>query len=175
MTNEGLNARVDKMAAWATEVNKKLESLSIAHSNHHRQTVDPVVGELNDHWQTYDNIPGKIKDKRFELIDLEMAAKQCKEAVDDIADNTALNISMEVNDEGKLTYSNESMRKAAAAKRLRINPEYAAAIEQQRGADRLALQCKVEIEYLENMMSEFSRRNRALVSRIEYATALIKG
>lgn len=175
MTNENINVRVEKMAAWAIEVNKKLDYLAASHNGHHHQTVDPVVNELNEHWRTYDNIPEKIRDKKMELIDLELAAQQCKDEVDAIADNTALNVSMEINKDGKLVYSNDTTRKAAAAKELRNHTGYKLATERQQAADRMVRQVKVEIEYLESMMSEFSRRNRALVARIEYATALIKG
>lgn len=173
MTNEDLNGRINKMAAWAASVDEKLKALTAVHSNHYSQAIDPVVEELNQHWQTYDNIPEKIKDKKLELIEVEMVLSQCKDEIAEIVDNTALTVAMEIGENGKMKFSNESMRKAAAAKQLRQHSKYNELTEQRRGIDRLILQAKAEIEYLENMMTEFSRRNRALTVRIEYATALI--
>ena len=173
--NETINGRIEKMAAWAKEVNSKLASLENGLRDYHQRAIDPVANEITEIWNSYDNLPAKIQQLKFDLIELEMAATNCKENVTAIEDETGLNVAMQINDKGKLIYSNEMARKAAIRDMLRKNEVYSDVTQKCRSAEQQIRRCKAEIEYHENKMSEFGRRNRALVARIEYATAIIKG
>ena len=175
MTNNNsidkLSARIDKMAEWAKTVEARLKEANHAQ----RAEIEDVdygaelaelarkhVGELDD-----------IRSQRESIIATELNIAQLQDTISAFEDNALIEVSMEIGENGKPIYSNESQRKAAVKSRLALESKYAEAVENLRINQASIAKSKAEIEYLEAQQKNYHYQLRALMARIENQTARI--
>ncbi len=171
MRNE--NARIDKMAAWAKGVNARLDELSDSISRQYDGAAADVEEELAALYAQYSMIPPSRLSKQIEIIEAGESLALAKSRADALEDDAYLEASMDVGENGKAIYSNEAMRKAASKKIISDDAEYAALSVDIRKYERELRVAKAELAQIDDLEKEYGRRNRALVARINYATAII--
>ena len=168
------NDRISKMAEWAKTVNEKLAELQAGIANQPGYDVSEIDTELAGLYKSYMMIPGERFTKTIELIDIEQVLADAKEVLQDIVDGAYLDVSMLIGDKGKFVYTNETLRKAAAKKSLAGNEAYTYADKSVQDLEKQQRIKKAELTQLDDLEKEYSRRNMALVARINYVSAMTR-
>lgn len=171
---ENTEKRVNKMAEWAKTVNDQLAQLKKDIGNQPGYDVTEIEIELAGLYKSYQMIPQERFQKTIELIDIEQLLSGAKEDAQDMYDAAYLDVSMLVGDKGKLTYTNETLRKSAAKKALAGQDAWEKIQKQISDLEKQQRIKRAELTQLDDLEKEYSRRNRALVARIDYVSAMAR-
>ena len=160
------------MGEWALEVNKKLERVN-GHTPQLSINEAAMAEELAGLWRRYVSPIEEMAQHQKNIAAKELELAEINDEIELIESQASLDIAADVDEKGKPVHSNESARKAAAKLVLGIDEEYKQLVERQRLIEVDIKNSKIDIELCDALVKEFHYRNRALVARIQYDTAVI--
>lgn len=172
ITAAGLKARVDKMGLWAAGVERDIADLRvrIAPTVEH---CDKIASELADLYAQYSDIRSLIQVSDEHISSCAHAIADADDEIAAIEAETMLDVSSKYGPDNKPLYSSEGVRKAAVIVELRKNKNYIEAMNRKRNVEREIATEKALRGSLDNALSEYRNRTRALVAILDNFTARI--
>lgn len=172
-TLEALNNRIDKMGVWAAEASKRLDNADKAAALYLQINEAGMAEELALMWRRYESPLENMTQFKKDLVAKDLELAEIDDEIDLIESQAFLDISFAINDDGKAKYTNDAARKAAVKVALASNDDYKSLTQRRQLIEASVKNIKLDIEYLESNVKEFYARNRAIMARIEFDTAVI--
>lgn len=170
VTLESLQARLDKMATWAAQVEQGMRAIR----DFQAQASDANLSqEIADMWKRYISPVHEIREHQKSLVAQDVELAGLNDEIDIIESQAFLDVTMEINGDGKAKYTNDASRKAAVTIALSTHEAYHELVDRRRLIQAQIANTKADIAYSEGLIKEFCNRNRALVARIEFDAAVI--
>jgi hypothetical protein len=161
--------RIENMALWAAKVDKQLAALSQVKAQAAPGEPGEALVALAALHNDYTGIPAALRQLRQDMVAAKAYYADVAAELDEAEARAMLDVSMQIDGNGKPLHSNEAARKAAVKVAL-AGSDIPGRLRQAEAAMKAI---EVEIEYQSDLLAEFSRRSRALVSVVDYATATL--
>lgn len=164
--------RIDKMSEWAAGVSKQLKELESKILPTFEQ-CDRISLELSGLYEQYQDIGASLQDCDITIAKLAHKIADIDGEIEVLEASALIEISCEMTENGKLKYSNDSLRKAAVKVYLNKKEDYGEKIEAKRKAEHEMTMGKATAKSLENSLSEYRNRVRTLTAILSNLTARI--
>ncbi len=175
-TAESVNSRVDKMAHVFKDLKRRTQRLERAYATNISANMDEYkecVQRMDALQINIDAAPSVKRQCTVELAELKDKIVGVKEALDDIEAMLYLNVTAELNDDGKPAFTNDTQRKYALTQAKRANDEYQSVKGQldKLGLDKARLDA--QLHEIEDTDKHSIVLFRGCVARVQNVTARI--
>jgi hypothetical protein len=168
--NDPVEVRIEKMATWAAGVQEQLDDLTAAMVVSTEEHADGIAFQLAE------LLEGRKDHQRDYLTALDTKSQlsipsTLDDEIERIEAEAMLEVSCALDDDGKVLYKNDSMRKAAITIALDANEKYKALVAEKREQKLDLAQARAVLETLDREAKEYGRAVDILTARLNNLTA----